>query len=369
MQLKKWGVLVVCVLTMMSFAGCTVKEEEPELPQIETEEPKEELSREIKKDEEKWRGYAADEVTELYPELKEVKADLFEKYPDVLVSEGAQTKGKDVKSPVEFVYWGGGGNIPYMGIMVNFKETVTKEQMIEACNYIIEQLRKLFPSEKQTTLGGEALIAYTSEGTPNKDLIAMSTGVEAKLPINSEKIQWKVAQAPDFKWTSVADPYEQPKAEEPPAEEQPATAVASELPLSKVTGVLSEVGFEITETIETTDGYVLSGKDAEGFSNYMITIDTNKNVQGMLCTISEIGQPLTGNDFLTKAMIYMGVCVKLPYEEEETGKKALRFITSNMDMGMLTLTTEEQTTTIGGWNISISYIEKSKMYMLYITKK
>lgn len=260
-----------------------------------------------------------------------------------------------------------------MGINIIFKETVTKEQMIEACTYIIEQLRKLFPPEKQTFLEGKALIAYTSEGTPNKDLIATSMGVEARLYANSEEIKWEVKQEPDFKWTSVADPYEQPKVEEPPAEEvpaeEPSTAVASELPISKVTGVLSEVGFEVTETIEASDGYVLSGKDAEGFSNYMITLDTNKNVQGMMCTISEIGQPLTGNDFLTKAMIYMGVCVKLPYEDEETGSKALRFITSNMDMGLLTLTPEEQKTTIGGWDISLSYIEKSKMYMLYITKK
>lgn len=109
MQLKKWGMIGLCVLMVAGSAGCTPKETETvktEIEEPEEEQPEEELSREIKKDEEKRRSYINDEAIELYPELKEVKAHLIETYADVLVAE--KPKMENARDMVTFGYWGGG---------------------------------------------------------------------------------------------------------------------------------------------------------------------------------------------------------------------------------------------------------------------
>lgn len=334
MQLKKWGILLLSIFIMTVSAGCMPKEESEQ-----TETEKMEL-KESKKEADKKNSYLHDEVLELFPELKKVKAHLYEQYANVLAGEEV----KNERPPIEFWYTGKRSFFPRMSMKVNFKENVTKEQMIEAVSYMIEQLKLLFPKEEQLQLEASALIAYTKDGVMKDELVYSNMGFVAKSAENSDEIYWEAKQAPDYEWTAF----------------DPNSSDDKTISFLKMKESLEKMGIETTNILKNPNGsYIYTGaglaEDNKLSIEYTATTDSSQSQNATFIMYMAFRQAdITDEDFIHSAEASLKKCAMILYEDEEKGLEAVNFISENIDA---VARGEKKSIVIGKWNLEFSRLE------------
>ena len=340
MQLKRWTSIVLSILIIMVFTGCISKEKK--VVQIKAEKTQAEKieTSEI----EKKKYYIHNEVLEVFPELKKVKNHLFKQYADVLVSEEV----KNERPPIDFGYNGNGSFFPSVRMTLDFKENVTKEQMIEAVDYAIKELKALFPKEEQLQLEASALIAYTKDGVMNDDLVYSNMGFVAKVAKNSEEIQWEAKQAPDYEWKSF----------EPNINDD-------SFSLSKLQTSLEKLGFEKRSVSQDDEGnsFPLGGNE-KLFTAYQAFADSNQKVRGILCMVHREDN-MTEETFADNIKSSFQKYIMVLYEgKEEERLEALSFIFENMDA---VRKGEEKSIEIGQWELEL-YSSESEIWLQVLKK-
>lgn len=368
MKLKKIGMIMVSAMLLFSATGCGEKEQEqPKQPQFQT------AMKQEKEEEFKFINNEK-EILEKFPELKEVKEYLFENFSTLNREVQEKTEDKKTK-PIEFTYTIKGEDADWFAVSLNFEESTTKKEMIEALQYSFEKITNLFLEESNINFQFTADIAFTNEGIEIEKYWDKWGSIkleydksEGKEPLWKEKrgkssiSSWREINPENVKPDDMVAYFGEETPEQPAVSEPQPTETSVELPIATVRETLSQMGIEETTSLEASDGGFIIGEDKIGFIGYMAAgVDSEGNVQDIVYTAKKV-EGLTAEDFVTNAGLYLMVCAKIPYGETEEGNQAAQFVANSLESAL----EQEQTIEIKGWNIALSYGKDTNMFALHL---
>lgn len=373
MKCNQLAAAIISVCLLFYSTGCTQKTDKQLEEQVQTskeiqkEEPKEsetpapEVKKEVKIEP---KEYKNDEVTDLYPELKEIEEYLFEQYADVLSKEAQETQVYN--RPVYFRYEEGKEPHASMDVNINFKDSVTKRQMLDAVSYAIEKLKTVFPKETDTTIQAMAENTYTDEGALKKEYYNAPLGIAATLPYYSdeEEMEWRIKTQPEGRWKSFDfDEVEQyAKAPEPQTE----TKATSAFNIEQMKETLKGIGIEEYETGVNEDGERTSiAANADRTLGYAAVLEENGDIKKIMF-MSVWTETITAEKYVEISNMYFLACALSPFDNSQEGRAgAGTFILDNFD-ALLKSPGEIEKAVIEGWNFSMGY--ENGIYLLSIIK-
>lgn len=126
------------------------------------------------------------EVPEIFPKLKELQNDLIKKYPLSELNESQEIQ------PIQWEYinsYQNGKPVMIIRLILNFKESITQKQAVEAMSYAGSFLQNVFP--KGTEIDICARVAYTEDGKLDKTMGRSSKEIYLSYEL-SGKEDWEI---------------------------------------------------------------------------------------------------------------------------------------------------------------------------------
>lgn len=372
MKYKRLAVAAISICLLFYSSGCRDKIDKQTEEQVQTskeiqkEEPKEsetaapEVKKEVKIEP---KEYKNDEAAALYPELKEIEEYLLEQYADVLSKEAQETQVYN--RPVYFLYEEGKEAHASMNVDINFKDSVTKKQMLDAVSYTIEKLKTMFPRETNTTIQALAENTYTDEGVLKKEYYNAPLGIAATLPYYSdeEEMEWRIKTQPEGRWKSFDfDEVEKQYAQEA----EPQTETVSAFNIEQMKETLKGIGIEEYETGVNENGERTSiAANADKTLGYAAVLEDNGDIKSIIF-MSVWNETITAEEFVEISNVYFLASALGPFDNSQEGRAgAGTFILDNFD-SLLQSPGEIEKAVIEGWNFSMGY--KDGIYLLSIAK-
>lgn len=367
MNFKKAVVLLIGLFLVFGMAGCKKKE-----------------------------GSASDkEVEKMFPRIKETSKYLLENYP-IPKEEAIDLFYKYKNPPDEY------GNL--FKVELGFDESVTKKQMIEAGEHVIEAFIETFSEDEIVGLELMMGVNFTEDGTELRRLWDTKEKIKTLvIRARPEEMEWEIEAViengdkrsiewvyfdpeeiedgekpkefterrkilyPDYEpeeetKEDTETPKEESKGdnetlkEEPKEEPDNTVKVIPGLKLGEIKEYLESGDVKEFSFIEEGEGYLSTGIDSDGAYGYTAFVDKNKeDVISVMYMITH-KQNLTDEEFLELAQLYLSAVGSYPYEGVDTSELT-DFIINNVEE--VIKTGEAKTKVIGGLTFSIGYLGNS----------